>query len=795
MTNKIAIVDIETSGLLEHMVDYSSFPYKLRPDANLWCIVVRDFETDEVFYAEKEQITREWLETTLAPFNTIVAHNGHKFDLLALSLFGVLDYKIGYLRERDTLFGREVKFLDTLIVSRLLSPDRFGGHSLEVWGERLGEAKTDYRRECIEAGYISAKDPKGAEFKEYNPLMLPYCIQDTKVGAKIFGYLMNEVLSFEGGWNKSLKMEHKLADLAVRRESLGFWFDKDLAVKNLEFLIAEMESLQEKVNPLLPLKPLGKTDLKYWTPPATQIKKDGTPSSHMLRFAEKVGGFIEKFDDSYMFVYEDRVIPLPFSEPIKTHEKGDISNLDLVKGYLIELGWNPSEWRIRDLTKDSKKQNLSYEKRIAALQRYLDETFAGKYKDARLEQLEVGGEQDFIFEYYAEKLREDKPVRVPTSPSVRVGVAKDLCPNLEELGEKVAFAKDFALYLTYKHRRSTIAGGDIEDMDFDEEIPNKGYLANYREIDGRIPTPAIEIGANTSRYRHISVANVPRVGSVFGKEMRSLFGCGKGFVQLGYDYASLEARIQGHYVIPYDGQELAVSLLAEKPFDVHTLTGERLGISRNDAKSINYACMYGAQANKISTMLKVDDTRGKEIYNSYWESVLPLKKLKQDLEQLWTSTGKKYIMGLDGRKINTRSKHSLINALFQSAGVICAKYVMVLSFERFEKAGYCVDPFIGKPDVCSMIEYHDEVQLCVNPKYVKCQTFETKEEAKTFVENWKGGQLTPITESKKGGYFVGLPNDFSDMTNEAIKEVEQLFNLNVEIAIETQYGRNWYECH
>lgn len=707
MTNKIAIVDIETSGLLEHMVDYSSFPYKLRPDANLWCIVVRDFETDEVFYAEKEQITREWLETTLAPFNTIVAHNGHKFDLLALSLFGVLDYKIGYLRERDTLFGREVKFLDTLIVSRLLSPDRFGGHSLEVWGERLGEAKTDYRRECIEAGYISAKDPKGAEFKEYNPLMLPYCIQDTKVGAKIFGYLMNEVLSFEGGWNKSLKMEHKLADLAVRRESLGFWFDKDLAVKNLEFLIAEMESLQEKVNPLLPLKPLGKTDLKYWTPPATQIKKDGTPSSHMLRFAEKVGGFIEKFDDSYMFVYEDRVIPLPFSEPIKTHEKGDISNLDLVKGYLIELGWNPSEWRIRDLTKDSKKQNLSYEKRIAALQRYLDETFAGKYKDARLDQLEVGGEQDFIFKYYAEKLREDKPVRVPTSPSVRVGVAKDLCPNLEELGEKVAFAKDFALYLTYKHRRSTIAGGDIEDMDFDEEIPNKGYLANYREIDGRIPTPAIEIGAASNRYRHIGVANVPRASSIFGKEMRSLFGCGNNAVQLGFDFSSLENRIQGHYVFPYEfGEELAESLIADKPNDLHTLNSIKLGISRDQAKSITYAILYGCAPNKLEKMLGVSKERAEELYSDFWNAVPALKALKSDLEKFWNSTGKKYILGIDGRKIFTRSKHSLLNFTFQSGGVICAKYVTVILFDLMERKGYCTDPFKGKPDVCSMIEYH-----------------------------------------------------------------------------------------
>lgn len=56
--------------------------------------------------------------------------------------------------------------------------------------------------------------------------------------------------------------------------------------------------------------------------------------------------------------------------------------------------------------------------------------------------------------------------------------------------------------------------------------------------------------------------------------MRGCFGCGPGRMQLGFDFASLEARIQGHFVIPYtDGIALAESLIAEKPndcFDIDT---------------------------------------------------------------------------------------------------------------------------------------------------------------------------------------------------------------------------------
>ena len=46
MTRKV--VDIEGNGLLENMLDFSSLPYKLKRDAKLWCIVVRDIDTGEV---------------------------------------------------------------------------------------------------------------------------------------------------------------------------------------------------------------------------------------------------------------------------------------------------------------------------------------------------------------------------------------------------------------------------------------------------------------------------------------------------------------------------------------------------------------------------------------------------------------------------------------------------------------------------------------------------------------------------------------------------------------------------
>lgn len=486
------VIDIETNGLLSDLIDFRSFPYRLKDTARLWCVCIRNVGTREVVSAAQEEVTYEWMQEALKDCDYLIAHNGIKFDFIALKLFGVFDYEVGYLKQPDKLFGRDIKIIDTLVLSRLLYPDRFGGHSLESWGERTDNPKTDYRAECIEAEYIDKKDPRGAEFLTYNPLMVPYCEQDTNVNVDTFLALNQEMDGYKG-WLKAFKVESKLADLAVRRESLGFWFDKDLAIKCLEDLTEKMTTIENSINPILPPKKMGKTEQSKYILPKNQFKKDGTPSSALVKRIESLGGMLTQEGAKYQLLFEDKLFTLPHHEPMVTSVEATLKDLDHIKMFLMSLGWVPMEWRERDLTKDAKKQNLSFEKRVAALRRWVDETLAGKYREARLNLIGCSAEDVYsILEY---RLHDNKPVRVPTSPSIRVGVEKELCPNLVNLGDKVSFANDFSLYLTYKHRKSSIAGGEIEDMDFDLEFPNTGYLSNYREADGRIPTPAIEIGA------------------------------------------------------------------------------------------------------------------------------------------------------------------------------------------------------------------------------------------------------------------------------------------------------------
>jgi len=785
-------IDIESSDLLANMLDFSSFPYKLKKSAKLWCVVIRNIKTGVIKEAVKKDITYEWMKKSLADCKTLIAHNGIKFDFIALKLFGVLDYHVGYLGEKSTLFGEECTLVDTLIVSRITNPDRFEGHSLGAWGKRLGDLKDDFRQQCVDAGIIDKNAPKGAEFRQWTPIMLEYCRQDTKVNADVFNHLVKEI----GGhnWGESIRMENKLADLAVRRESLGFWFDKKLALECVEDLTEKMQKLTDKVNPILPEKPMTKSELYRYTPPKTQIKKDGELSSHMANFIERLDiGYTENEDGKFIS-FEGQVFKLPYHEPLKTTVPGTIDDMDHIKMYLIELGWNPSEWRTRDLTIDSKKQKLPYKKRIKALERWFEETMDGKYKLPRLKELDI--HHDYVIDYLSDKLKEDYPVRVPTSPPIRVGVQKELCPNLVKLGDKVDFAKDFAMYLTYKHRKSSIAGGDLEGLDLSKDVPDTGFLAMYREVDGRVPTPAIEIGASTSRYRHIGVANIARPSSVYGKEMRSLFGCGPKFAQLGYDFSSLEARVMGHYVMSFkDGEDLAKSMVAEKPNDVHSVNSRKLGIPRTEVKSLTYALLYGAQIPKVMKMLSLNKEEATKLYNDYWDSVPALKELKDSITKFWESTGKKYILGIDGRKINIRSQHSILNALFQSAGVIAAKYTLVRALETLEKKGYCVDVFEGKPHVAEMISYHDEAQLAIDPSILSFKVFNTKEEAESFVDSWEGGQLSDISEGKNNSYYVVTPNDVSESLIDAVNFASKFLRVKVPLGIEWIVNKNWYGCH
>ena len=173
--------------------------------------------------------------------------------------------------------------------------------------------------------------------------------------------------------------------------------------------------------------------------------------------------------------------------------------------------------------------------------------------------------------------------------------------------------------------------------------------------------------------------------------MRALFGVAKEYLQIGYDFDSLENVIQAHYTWGYDSVDKPYcnSLVRPKPFDAHTLLAEAISLTlgatfeRGSAKSVNYCIAYGGQAPKVAQTIGCDVKTGERVFDTYWEVAKPLKILQDKLTKWWeVKGGKKYIIALDGRKVYTRAKHALLNSLFQSGGVI--RYGLSLSTKEIK---------------------------------------------------------------------------------------------------------------
>ncbi len=782
---KICALDIETSGLLGDNLNYNTLPYRFKPDFKLWCICFTDCETYETTTLKLEECTRDNIQKILADCEILVAHNGIKFDFPTLKLLSLLDYTIGYPGSSSQLFGRDCKILDTLIISKLLNSDlndEHGRHSLGSWAKRFGDSKIHH-----------------TDYSKYSEEMRLYCEKDTQLLAKLYWHLTDELAETKGAFNRSIAMEHKLWDILLKQEVFGFYFDKIQAGKNLEFLDNEMAQIRNLINPLLPPRKLNKGEASVYEWPKNLFLKNGQLSKIAHKFAENIGGKIveELFKEPYLEFRGEKYL-LTEKKPLEVTKPSDIDDLDALKAFLIsDLLWQPSEFSQRDILKKPDKTKKTQEEISETIERYIKQTFDGVFAKERCEILEIECTPEALRGFLLQKTKKGKSVFVPTTPKIAIGLEKKICPGIEKLGEKAEFVKDLVRYLTFKHRRNSILGGNIE-YDPEEDLEaEKGFLAYVRE-DGRIATECDPLGCNTARAKHKKVVNIPRVTSLFGYEMRSLFCPGKlgktQLQQLAMDFASLEARIQSHHCIIYkDGKSLAKTLMAVKPDDIHSVLGRKIGIPRPLAKSIMYALIFGASINKVKKMVGCSIERAEEIYNEFWEAVPALKELKEKVEQHWNENGKKWITGLDGRRLVTRSKHSLINVVFQSGGAIFVKWSIVRICQIMETLGILGDPFIDDEFVIKLFQMmvnHDEIQWASHPKLLKIKVFKDDEEAN---QNLVPG-CSAIGHGSKGPY-VAYPTLPVKCIEDGIKIAEEELNLRIEMGFEWNTGANWGMTH
>lgn len=853
------VFDIEANNLLNSStIDYTTVPYRLKDSFKLHCIVVdlivngkqyiyAFYNGTTIILDGRKHVTsiegneyvlenyepQQYIHKQLDDFvgfldkmpegSVITGHNIINYDLLALKLYYGLDYAVEVDMSIDSplgddyLMGKIVVFDDTLVRAKTLNPDRFGGNSLDALSQKCGVQKVQFRKHI----------PQDQRFTHFAADMLYYNIFDVKANRAVKNLLDEEQKLYDWGnkWNRAIKLEKAVIELITRQEHRGFYFNKELAMKNLEELDAMMEERRVKIEAILPPKPATKTYLKDFIPPANQFLKNGKPNANITKFVEKHGGSLFLEGEQWMAEVLGKVFALPIpQEPIcDTTVPANVGDTTHIKDWLVSIGWKALEYKEKDITTDTKKNKLSPDKQKAAIERYIEQTVSTSFRQDRCDHLLGDGVitskstdafvKNKLLAMFDKRLQQGRGIKVLTNPSFTVGQEKEICPNLIAFAEsnaQYACILDIVEYLTYRHRRNSILGGGMDYEDFDSEDDAqtaKGYLANVRE-DGRIPTPADTCGAATSRFKHRLVANIPRVTSLYGENMRAMFGVDKDCYQIGYDFDSLEAREEANFCWPYEKEphEYCNSLLLDKPNDVHTRMAKKIteiiqkDFARGPAKSVKYGATYGAQGAKIAKTIGSDLATGELVFNAFWEAADPLKRLKDALAKEWQVYDKKRIVGIDGRLVPTRSAHAILNSKFQSAGVICAKRAMVLHDRKLKASGLLVDFFkdslAGRQWCQQLIAYHDEAQSEVDKGSVTFKMFATEDEAAAYKERRLsvGEVWSDIKPSPKGGYYVAYCKA-GQLAVEAVQESGQDYGMVVSLTAGYMVGLDWKMCH
>lgn len=639
--------------------------------------------------------------------------------------------------------------------------DRVGPHGLLAWGYRVANKKVqidDWRNQPLWE-YVS----RVHEDVLINELVWKALI-DESTGArwpddKQFMYKDKPEGMRQINWKNALRRRMLTDYLMIEQEIQGVPFNKHEAEKLRDRIDVMMKEIEEEVEPQLPLKemtksqqpkfpanpfdgagrishhgwnwleyklgyPVNREALEFKGPPKTAFKGNGDVSAAGERYCIQNGvedpAAMPDFIRSQM-KKENTLVPLPpdlMEKAIADLRAGKmpdlmvpmkISNQDDIKKYLIrDAGWKPTLWRVKDVTKDQFKKTRDDAEIDGLVRKYIEELGESEYKSLILEHLNNSdakfniSENKFDHRHGSERVYEEifkkfrrKARQLPTSPQLKDNFGK-LCPNLEVID--VHLAKQIVKWLSLRNRRSVLDP-------IDEDKNDTGLLNHPRlAIDGKLPARFSGI-TNTGRCKHTICANMPKPDPkvLLGKEMRGLWGVTDEYYQVGIDGSNLEGMIAAWGAFQFDGGEY---LRIMESGDAHARNAEAYTkasgtlVTRNGGKGVTYGIMYGAQAAKIAAMLHISLDKAQAVIDAFWDSNFGLKGRKEWLENFWEATGKRYIPGLDGRKIWTRSKHSLLNAFQQNGGASLFDLVGILLHWELVKRGWYDD------DVRRLIYYH-----------------------------------------------------------------------------------------
>jgi DNA polymerase I len=266
------------------------------------------------------------------------------------------------------------------------------------------------------------------------------------------------------------------------------------------------------------------------------------------------------------------------------------------------------------------------------------------------------------------------------------------------------------------------------------------WIEAVRE-DGRVHGRVITNGTITGRMSHQSpnMAQVPAVYSPYGTECRALWVVNKGYKLVGVDASGIELRMLAHYMNDKEYIHEVVN------GDIHTTNQIAAGLeSRDKAKTFIYAFIYGAGSAKLGSIIGGSTADGERAKEKFLRATPSLRSLREKVERV---AERRYVKGLDGRKIIIRHPHAALNTLLQGAGAIVMKKALTL-----------LDEYVNVKQIKAfpVVNVHDEFQYEVEESRV---------------------------------------NEFGKLAVQSIIDAGKLLKVRCPLNGEYKIGNNWSETH
>jgi DNA polymerase I-like protein with 3'-5' exonuclease and polymerase domains len=179
----------------------------------IWCCVTKNIETNEVKVWKEASGLSEYLKAA----STIIGHNLIGFDAPLLNKLW------------NTRIVRKQAY-DTLVLSRLLNPNRENGHSLAELSKSAGSFKIDFTDYDLVESDIES--------------LYEYCIQDIEALHKVYDMLMAEKAT-HGFSDESVQLEMDVAAIIKKQETNGFMLDVAYANTLCSMLNTEVDKISE----------------------------------------------------------------------------------------------------------------------------------------------------------------------------------------------------------------------------------------------------------------------------------------------------------------------------------------------------------------------------------------------------------------------------------------------------------------------------------------------------------------------------------------------------------------------